>query len=243
MTKEIKTVSLIGLGAMGSWFAPRLQRTFGDRFRVIADGRRKERLETEGIEINGEALHFHVTEPSETGDPADLIIIATKGYGLQQAIADIRNQVGADTQILAVLNGIEAEDELIRAYGAEHVLYSLMRVSIVMKDHRTSYNPEAGRVHFGEKHGNREGAYTDRVRAVKDVFDRAGIPCMIDEDMEKAIWFKYACNVSENMTCALLGIPFGVFRTCSDADILRRTRSAKSSGWQMRAESRFRRTI
>ena len=35
---DIKKVSLIGLGAMGVFFAPRLQAALGDNFRVIAEG-------------------------------------------------------------------------------------------------------------------------------------------------------------------------------------------------------------
>ena len=75
--------------------------------------------------------------------------------------------------------------------------------------------------HFGEKL-NEEGAYTDRVLAVKEVFDRCGITNIIDPDMIKGIWFKFMCNVGENLTCALLGIPFGVFRTSDHANAIRR---------------------
>ena len=41
---EIKKVSLIGAGAMGMFFAPRLYKALGENFRLIADGARKERL-------------------------------------------------------------------------------------------------------------------------------------------------------------------------------------------------------
>ena len=40
--------------------------------------------------------------------------------------------------------------------------------------------------------------------------------------MIKGIWFKFMCNVGENLTCALLGIPFGVFRTSDHANAIRR---------------------
>ena len=38
------------------------------------------------------------------------------------------------------------------------MLYSYMRVSVVMKDGCTSYDPALGNIHFGEKL-NEEGAY------------------------------------------------------------------------------------
>ena len=62
---------------------------------------------------------------------------------------------------------------------------------------------------------------SDRVLAVKEVFDKADIPYEIEEDMLKGIWFKYMCNIGENMTCALLGIPFGFFRKSDSANWIR----------------------
>ena len=57
---------------------------------------------------------------------------------------------------------------------------------------------------------------------VRDFFEACGIPYVIDEDMKRGIWFKFMCNVGENMTCALLVIPFGAFRTSDSANELRR---------------------
>ena len=49
---EIKSAALIGVGAVGSYFAYGLPAKLGDRFCVIASGNRKERLEKEGIYIS-----------------------------------------------------------------------------------------------------------------------------------------------------------------------------------------------
>lgn len=218
--KEIKKISLIGLGAMGVWFAPRLYEKFGDNFRVIAGGERKKRLEEKGVTINGTNYKFPIVTPEEEGNPADLILIAVKGYALDQAIADIKNQVGEDTLILSILNGVESEDKVIAAYGEEHVLYSFMRVSIVMKDGVADFDPTLGSVHFGEK---KNETYSDRVLAVKAVFDACGLHYEIEEDMLKGIWFKFMCNVGENLTCALLGIPFGAFQCSENANYIRKS--------------------
>ncbi|MBO5057447.1 MAG: ketopantoate reductase family protein [Lachnospiraceae bacterium] len=215
---EIKKISLIGLGAMGVFFAPRLFEAYGENFRVIAEGERKKRLETQGVTINGVNYKFPVVTPEKQGDEADLILIGVKGYGLEQAIKDIRNQVGKNTLILSLLNGVDSEDKLIEAFGEEHVLYAFMRMSIVMKDGKADFDPYWGKIHFGEKL-NRE--YSERVLSIKEVFEKADIPYEIDEDMLKGIWFKFMCNIGENMTCALLGIPFGGFRESEHANWMR----------------------
>lgn len=215
---KINRIALIGLGAMGVFFAPRLYDTYGDNFYVIAEGERKKRLETQGVTINETNYKFPIVTPEEQGKPADLILIGVKGYGLAQAIEDIRNQVGEHTLILSLLNGVDSEEQLIRAFGEEHVLYAFMRMSIVMKDGKADFDPYWGKIHFGEKNNE---VLSERVIAVKEVFDKADIPYQINEDMLKGIWFKYMCNIGENMTCALLGIPFGFFRTSDSANWIR----------------------
>ena len=104
--KDIKKVTLIGLGAMGVFFAPRISEKLGADFRILADGARKERLERKGVTVNTINYRFPIITPDVEGDPADLVIIAVKGYDLEQAIRDIKNQVGKDTIILSVLNGV-----------------------------------------------------------------------------------------------------------------------------------------
>lgn len=53
--REIRTVSLIGLGAIGCFLASHLGPLLGDDLRVIAGGSRRERLEQEGVMAMGSA--------------------------------------------------------------------------------------------------------------------------------------------------------------------------------------------
>lgn len=218
--KKIEKVTLIGLGAMGVFFAPRISAKLGANFRILASGERKERLEKRGVTVNGINYHFPIITPDVEGDPADLVIIAVKGYDLPQAIADIKNQVGPDTIILSVLNGVESEKQVAAVYGWDHMLYSYMRVSIVMKDGKTDFNPELGVIRFGDAKNDPENL-SENVLACKELFDACTIKNKVDDDMLKGIWFKFMCNVAENMTCAMFGVPFGAFQKSDDANYFR----------------------
>jgi len=216
---EIKKVTLIGLGAMGVFFAPKLEAYLCEgNFRVLAEGERKERLQSKGVTVNGIQHHFDVITPKTQGDPADLIIIAVKDTSLDQAIQDIRNQVGHSTQVICVMNGIDSEERIAAVYGWDHVLYSYMRVSIGMKDGVADFDPKWGKVHFGEA---KNDVLSKRVEAIKDLFDTCKINYTIDPDMIRGIWFKFMCNIGENLTCALLGIPFGAFHVSDNANAIR----------------------
>ncbi|PNV63723.1 2-dehydropantoate 2-reductase [Clostridium sp. chh4-2] len=211
--RKVKTVALIGLGAIGSYIAGNLSKVMGDDLRIIAGGSRKERLERDGIVINGEPYHFHVVSPEEETGFADLAVIITKFTGIKEALKDIKNQIGPDTIIMAPLNGVESEEAVAEEYGWDRVIYSLARVSVVMKGNQVSYNPKVAHLEFGEKTNE---TISERVQAVKDLFESAGIESWIPEDMERAIWIKYMCNVSENQTAAVLGIPFGAWSGVSE---------------------------
>ncbi|WMJ85121.1 ketopantoate reductase family protein [Oscillospiraceae bacterium LTW-04] len=217
---KIKKVTLIGLGAMGVFFAPKLEAGLGKgNFRVLADGARKDRLETDGVTINGVTHHFTIITPETTDDPADLVIMAVKDTGLTKAISDIKNQIGAHTQVICVMNGVDSEERVAEVYGWDHVLYSYMRVSINMRDGVANFDPKMGKVHFGEA---KNAEVSDRVRQISALFDACGVNYQIDEDMVKGLWFKFMCNVGENLTCALLDVPFGAYRVSEHANEIRR---------------------
>ena len=217
MNRRIEKISLIGLGAMGVFFFFFLFQTYQESFWVTAGGERRKRLEQRGVTVNGVNYHFPIVSPEEKKE-ADLILIGVKGYSLDQAMADIKNQVGEHTLILSLLNGVDSEKKLIEVFGEEHVLYAFMRMSIVMKDGTADFDPYWGKIYFGEK---KNTEYSDRVLAVKEVFERADIPYQIEEDMLKGIWFKYMSNIGENLTCALLGVPFGSFQVSEHANWFR----------------------
>ena len=54
--KEIKTVALVGLGAIGAYFADRLQPVLGDDLRVIAGGARAVQIPIHAVLVSEEEL-------------------------------------------------------------------------------------------------------------------------------------------------------------------------------------------
>ena len=184
--KQIKSAVLIGLGAMGAFFTPGLRKVLGDDFRVIADGERKKRLER-GVTINGEDCRLSIVEPGEHTGPADLVIIAVKDYALEEALGQIANQVGPDTILLPVLNGLNCARQTGAVYGMDKVLYASMWVASSM---------ENGVAHFAPQRG--------LIRLLR------------------CLWVKFMGNVSENLPCALLGVPYGAYRPGSEADAIRK---------------------
>lgn len=123
--KEIKNVSIIGMGALGVMYGSHLAHHMGfDHVTYIMDEKRYEKYKGSTVTCNGEELSFTCV-PASQAVPADLVIVAVKSTGLTEALDTMKNCIGPDTVILSVMNGISSEEIIGERYGAEHMIYAV----------------------------------------------------------------------------------------------------------------------
>lgn len=211
---NLKNILIVGVGAIGGVYGSKLYDMDPEGIKVIAGGERAERYKENGFLINGKHYGFTYVAPEENCQPADLIIVSVKAHQLTDAIRDMKNHVGDNTIILSLLNGITSEEIIGKEFGMDKVLYG-MCVSIDANriDNKISFTNH-GNINFGEKI-NKE--YSPKVRAVKELFDRAGINYTIPEDMMRALWWKFMINIGINQCSAVLRARYNVFQTMVEA--------------------------
>lgn len=215
--RAIKNVVIIGLGALGCAYATKLYALNPAGLTVIAGGDRAKRYQNEGFVINGQKYEFTYASPAAKHQPADLIIIAVKTHQLAQAVQEIKNFVGENTIIISLLNGITSEEIIGKEYGAEKVLYA---VSFGLTANREGNNinfTSYGNISFGEAVNLQ---YSEKVLAVQEFFERAGIPYTIPENMLHTLWWKFMVNVGINQCSAVTRGRYGVFQTVAEAKSL-----------------------
>lgn len=203
--KEIGSVALIGLGAVGSVLAAQFQKTAPERFTVIADPGRQQKLRQEGVILNGKRHDF--TFAYDTG-PKELILIATKATALPEAMRAITPYVGPNTQILSLLNGIDSEQVIAEQFGPNHLLYSYFLGQPSLRVGNRITHDGNYHIYFGEP-TNPAGAFSENVERIRRLFDDCGIPYRIPENMVSALWQKFIINIGCNQTTALLRQPYG----------------------------------
>ena len=196
--KEIKNILICGLGAIGSIYVTKIKDA-----RVLVDKDRLERYKKNPTYFNGELLNPHYILPDDNVFKADLIIIATKSDGFEQAVENIKNFVGENTVILSLLNGVTSEKLLIDKYGADKVLYSYFIGHSAVRVGRHITQDGVNTIVFGSPDDNKN------IERVKNYFDKKGINYDIPDDIIHSMWLKYMLNVSSNQTTALLGYTFG----------------------------------
>ena len=214
MVAPIKTISVIGAGAMGAAYASAFYDLDKHGISLVARGERYERLKEKGMIVNNRHYFFTVMNPEEKTSPSDLVLVAVKHHHLQQAIKDISNRVGENTVILSVMNGIESEAQIGAVYGMDKLLYCVaVGIDAVRHGNHVSFSQQ-GKVFFGEAKNIR---FTERVKRVQSLFDQAGIVHEIPEDMIRTLWWKFMINVGINQASAVLGMPYSVFQRSTDA--------------------------
>jgi len=121
----IERVAILGAGSLGAVYAKIFQEA-GITTRLVAKGKRFERLQHNGFYINETLYHVPVLDADETHSnyKADLIIVATKYHQLASALPDLANIVGPNTIFISLLNGLTSEDIIGEMYGKEKVLLS-----------------------------------------------------------------------------------------------------------------------
>lgn len=206
---KIEKVALLGAGAVGAYFIYGLSEKLGKSFYICAKGDRKERLEKEGLIINGKQYIPNVKEPTEIGS-VDLLLVSTKQEALTQSLDDIKAMVGKDTIVLSLLNGVGSEEVIGKAIGMEHMLYAFMRIASRRQKNEICFDPDitAG-LFFGEKD---QKAPTKRVQAVLELMKDTPVGCHYEADILTEMWVKYAGNVSQNLPQAILSVGFGAYR-------------------------------
>lgn len=215
MNHHIDCVYILGLGAMGSLYAGKLYDMSPDSVRVIAGPHRITALRQSGITINGKPYAFNYIEPGDHSQPAaSLLLIAVKYPQLGEAIRDLRPFIGKNTTVISLLNGISSEDIVGREIGMPHLLYAYGIGMDAVREGSTVTYANGGRIVFGEKQNE---VVSTRVRAIKDLFERAGINYQIPVNMEKAMWAKFMMNTGINQVSAVLRAPYGIFQQEGEA--------------------------
>ncbi|MGN0990012.1 MAG: ketopantoate reductase family protein [Candidatus Ventricola sp.] len=182
---EIKTVGLIGLGAVGALYAERMLSS-GAQLRVIVDEARRQRYEEAGVLVNGRRVDFPYATPKDAA-PVDLLMIVTKESGLRAAMETAAGFVGPDTLILSLLNGVTSEGIVAERFGGSNVLYSVAQgMDAVKEGNRLTYE-HPGLIVLGEKE---PGPVSARVLAVAAFLTAHGVQVNPVEDMVRRQWGK-----------------------------------------------------
>lgn len=205
----IQNISMIGLGALGVLYGDFFARALGrEAVSFIADQKRIEKYQEQGIYCNGRKCDFQLIDENEKGEPAELFIFAVKATALSDAISASKNLIGPDTIILSILNGITSEEIIGNAFGQQHMLYCVAQgMDAVKLGNQLTYS-HIGRLCIGIPEDEPEKL--PMLQDVIDLFEKIKLPYTQEADIKHRLWSKWMLNVGVNQ---VVMVSEGTYRT------------------------------
>ena len=228
MNNKIKTVAVLGAGAVGAYVLYGLRDVYKENLWVIAEGDRAERLKTDGLVINGITYTLNVRSPKEAHG-ADLLVVCLKYAALTDALQDIRDVTGPNTTIISLMNGVDSEETIAQVVPRDQIIHALIRIASQHKGNQITFPLPEKRmgIYYGipEMHDNNDkepvsAERMQRLKALEDCLGQSKMVTHLSNDILKEIWKKYALNISINIPQAILSVGTGVYSDSTHASFI-----------------------
>jgi 2-dehydropantoate 2-reductase len=208
-------ILVMGSGGVGGFYGGRLAHA-GYDVTFVARGAHLEAMRAHGLVIESKAqgdirlAQVKVTDDPASVGPVDLVLIAVKLWDTETAARAVKSNVGPQTVVLSLQNGVIKDDILQEELGAAAVIGGAGYVATHIS--RPGVILQTGtlqRAVIGEYDGRR----TPRVEALRAALVKAGIEAEIAADIRRTLWEKFTFLVGLSGTTATMRMPIGPIRS------------------------------
>lgn len=213
---------IFGAGAMGGWIGGLLARQ-GVDVTLIARGPHLAAMKEHGLRVrmNGEEFvtHPRLTDDPEEAGPQDYVFISLKAHSVPPVAERMRPLLGPDTAVVTASNGIpwwyfyklpgpwenhrlETVDpggKQWDVFGPERAIGCILWPAAEVVEPGVVQHEYGDRISVGEPDGSR----SERVAALSQVLQSAGLRAPIRPNLRNETWVKIWGNVSLNPVSAL----------------------------------------
>lgn len=200
-----KKILLLGAGAVGVLPAAAFLSIPAVDFRVVADAERIQRYQRDGIYLNGKLLPLRYMVSGTEDFTADLVLIAVKGWSLEEALPLLRPHVGKHTVLLPLLNGINAPDVIRKQYPDSIILNGFFLGHASVRTGNSIMQDGIGAFYFGSEPEDHE-----ILEQTAQLCKTAGVNVDVPADFRSALWKKFILNVGINQTQAYYRAGYGI---------------------------------
>jgi len=207
-------IAIMGSGGVGGYLGGRLAAA-GQDVTFIARGAHLAAIRERGLRIESAGLGDAAIEPAQASDdpatvgPVDLVVFAVKLYDSEEAARAARPLVGPQTGVVTLQNGVDSAGVLSRVLGREHVIGGVAQIAAVIAAPGVIRHTGT-MAHF--QIGELDGAQSERVAALSQALDQAGVDHQVSDDIERDIWSKMVFLATFAGLTALTRLPIGRIR-------------------------------
>ena len=189
-------IGVVGCGALGSYYGAKLCRAGHESHFLLRSDYKVVRRDgilirsPEGdVRVNPECARA----PDEIGE-CELVLIGLKTTANDRLPQLVPPLVGPRTAVMTLQNGLGNEEQLSRLFPAGQILGGLCFVCLNRVAPGVVQHLAHGTVVMGEYQRPPE----PRTRHIASLFRRAGVPCKVVDNLERAHWEKLVWNIPFN---------------------------------------------
>ncbi|MCI4325505.1 MAG: 2-dehydropantoate 2-reductase [Thermoplasmata archaeon] len=206
-------IVVFGAGAVGSRFAAALARA-GSDVTIVARPEHVASVTAEGLQVDGDSrppARLPAVDRLPKGTSTELVLLTVKSYDVETAGTAIAVALDRPSPVLALSNGLGIEERL--ASGLTQGGWTAPEAWVLRGVHtiparmvRPGVVAETGR---GEMVLGRNPALDGWSERLQTLFETAGFPTRVSDDIRRETWKKALVNAAINPVTADHGIPNG----------------------------------
>src|SRR6266478_7501047 len=195
--QEWPRIVVVGAGAVGGYFGGMFARAGAP---TVFVGRRHfaDAVNSRGLVVDKsqglERIRARATTEMSAVRDCSLILLCVKANDTSATAAQMAPFVRRDATVVCLQNGVD-NAERVRAAASVLAIAAAVYVAVSM--------PEPGRVKHLARGDLIIGPPSEKTTDIAKVFERAGIPCRISENIEGELWLKLLRNCALNAISAL----------------------------------------
>jgi len=202
-------IVIVGPGAMGCLLAVLKSKARQEVWLLDKDRERAAKLNTCGISLEGlsGAMRLPVkasVDAKEIGS-ADLVVICVKSYDTREAIMRAKPLISQNTRVLTLQNGIGNIEIISEVVGFDRVIGGVTSHGATLLEDGVVRHAGKGETVIGRI----DGKIPVEMRAIREVFNKAGVETRISRDIKGLLWSKLIINTGINALTAITGLKNG----------------------------------
>lgn len=198
-------ILVVGTGAIGGFYGGKLAQG-GARVATLCRSDYKT-VKAKGISVSSSLGDFHFTpekvirDVREYGPPPDYILVGLKVLPEINTAEIIKDVVGRETAIVLLQNGVEIEEPVAKAFPNNEIIGGLAFICVTRTDPGHIDHIDFGRLVIGLFPAGKSA----KVDRLANLFEEAGVPCSVTEDVVTDRWRKLVWNAPFNPISVLGG--------------------------------------
>ena len=205
-------ICMLGTGSLGSTIGGTLAHGGSEVYFVDQWKEHIDKINENGLKMTDEKEEWFVKVDARTSaegiGPVDLVIVLVKSFATKEAVAQLKktNVIGSETLVMSLQNGLGNEETIAEVVGEDNVISGKTYVGgRLLEPGYVSAGVKGKYTYIGEL----TGKITDRIQAVCEEFNKAGLLCEVSDNIKGLIWDKLLINVAAGALCGITRLPYG----------------------------------